>query len=66
MKKEFLDHDFKTTSLCSKCSSCVAVAHKDGTIAVRDTKDASKNTLQFTSDEWQAFIAGVKNGEFDF
>ncbi len=63
---QFEDKDFSTSSLCSHCSKCVTVAHRDGIIAIRDTKDSSKMTLNFTKDEWQLFIAGVKNGEFDF
>lgn len=66
MKHQFNDDDFQKASFCTHCSQCVTVAHKNDIIAVRDTKDASKMTLQFTKDEWQAFIAGVKKGEFDF
>lgn len=66
MPQQFLDGDFKKSRHCAHCSRCVVVAHKDGVIAVRDTKDANKTTLQFNKDEWQAFIAGVKSGEFDF
>jgi Domain of unknown function (DUF397) len=35
-------------------------------IGVRDTKDNGAGpVLVFTSAEWNAFIAGVKSGEFD-
>ena len=44
--------------------TCVAVRIGD-TVDVRDSKDASSPTLQFTKAEWAAFIQGVKNGEFD-
>lgn len=50
------------------CSSdgCVEVAClADGTIAVRDSKDPGKPPHVFDRHEWQAFIAGVKNGDFD-
>lgn len=66
MNIEFENDDFKKASFCGHCSQCVVVAHKEDLIAVRDTKDPSNTTLSFTKDEWQAFIAGVKNGEFDF
>lgn len=62
----FNDEEFKIASSCPECFDCVAVAHKDGTIAIRDTKDNHKTTLQFTKSEWQAFIDGIKKGEFDF
>lgn len=42
------------------------VAHKENTIAVRDSKDASRTTLIFNEDEWKAFVTGVKDGEFDY
>jgi hypothetical protein len=66
MSIKFQDQDFKSATLCAHCATCVTVAHKDGVIAIRDSKDASKSTLNFNHDEWQAFVAGVKNGEFDF
>lgn len=44
---------------------CVAVARLDGRVAVRDTKDPNKITLEFTSDEWRAFVQGVKADEFN-
>lgn len=45
--------------------SCVEVAHHDGLILVRDTKDRSKAPHRFTRTEWEAFTAGVRAGEFD-
>ena len=50
------------------CSSdgCVEVAQlADGSVALRDSKDAAKAAHIFDRDEWTAFVAGVKNGEFD-
>jgi hypothetical protein len=50
------------------CSSdgCVEVAHLgDGSVAIRDSKDVRKAAHIFDRQEWSAFIAGVKNGEFD-
>jgi hypothetical protein len=45
---------------------CVEVASlPDGNIGVRDSKDTSGPVLQFTHSEWQAFIGGARNGEFD-
>lgn len=62
----FHDNEFKKSTACPSCKTCVTVAHKEGVIAVRDSKDSSKMTLNFNKDEWQAFVAGVKSGEFDF
>jgi hypothetical protein len=45
---------------------CVEVADlPDGSRAVRDSKDRSGPVLHFTPSEWQAFVEGVKLGEFD-
>jgi hypothetical protein len=46
--------------------ACVAVAaNLPGIVAVRDSKDPDGPRLAFTPDEWEAFTAGVKDGEFD-
>lgn len=46
--------------------NCVEVAVlPDGNRAVRDSKDPGGAKLAFTADEWAAFAAGVKAGEFD-
>jgi hypothetical protein len=37
----------------------------DETVGVRDSKDTSGPVLRFTLDEWNAFVGGVRNGEFD-
>ncbi len=50
------------------CSAdgCVEVAHlPGGMVALRDSKDTAKTAHLFDREEWAAFIAGAKNGEFD-
>jgi hypothetical protein len=37
----------------------------DHVITMRDAKDPNSPTLVFTPAEWDAFVAGVKDGEFD-
>ena len=45
---------------------CVEVADHDGLILVRDTKDGGNGPVhRYTHSEWAAFVAGVRNGEFD-
>ena len=44
---------------------CVAAKVVGENVLVRDTKNPSADTLPYTNNEWQAFIAGVKAGEFD-
>ena len=62
----FDDKDFTKSSYCVyPPGGCVEVAQKDGIIALRDAKNPSQSALLFNSAEWQAFITGVKAGEFD-
>jgi hypothetical protein len=45
---------------------CVETAFlADGHVAVRDSKDRAGPVLLYTPREWRAFIAGVKDGEFE-
>jgi hypothetical protein len=44
---------------------CVEVAAVAGGMAVRDSKDPGGAVLRFTVAEWRAFVAGVRDGEFD-
>lgn len=37
----------------------------DRVIAMRDGRNPDGPTLIFTPDEWRAFTAGVRDGEFD-
>jgi Domain of unknown function (DUF397) len=47
-------------------NNCVeAMRLPDGGMAIRDTKDRNKPAHVYTAREWQAFIEGVKAGEFD-
>jgi hypothetical protein len=46
--------------------NCVEVAFLDaGAVAVRDSKDPSGPVLRFTAAEWDAFVGGARDGEFD-
>lgn len=45
---------------------CVETAFlAEGDVAVRDSKNRDGPVLRYTPGEWRAFIAGVKDGEFD-
>ena len=60
------DSSWVKSSLSFSNSNCVEVANlPSGGIGVRDSKDTSGPVLQFTHSEWQAFIGGARNGEFD-
>ncbi len=54
------------SSLSSYNGNCVEVAGlANDTIRVRDSKHPRGAVLNFTPAEWDAFIGGVQNGEFD-
>ena len=51
---------------CASANNCVEVAQDDhGNVLVRDSKHPTAGHLTFTPDEWDAFTAGIKAGEFD-
>lgn len=53
-------------SSASSTGGCVEIAHlPSGGVAVRDTKDRSKTPHVYTAHEWECFLIGAKNGEFD-
>ena len=45
--------------------SRVEVAFVDDLIGLRNGADPHSPVLVFTQDEWDAFVAGAKDGEFD-
>jgi Domain of unknown function (DUF397) len=54
------------SSLSFSNGNCVEVASLPGhEIGVRNSRDSEGPVLRFTSDEWHAFLGGVRNGEFD-
>ncbi|MGH3493473.1 MAG: DUF397 domain-containing protein [Sciscionella sp.] len=62
-----LPQHWRKSSFSSSQTNCVEVAPlDDGGVMVRDTKDRNLQAHRYTHDEWVAFVAGVKAGEFDF
>ncbi|MEU6712454.1 DUF397 domain-containing protein [Nonomuraea sp. NPDC046802] len=56
----------KSSSSGSNGGNCVEVAVlSEGRRGVRDSKNPTGPALIFTPGEWNAFINGVKAGEFD-
>ncbi len=54
------------SSLSYAAGNCVEVASlRGGQIGVRNSRDTGGPVLRFTPDEWDAFLGGVRNGEFD-
>ncbi|WP_024804373.1 DUF397 domain-containing protein [Nocardia sp. BMG51109] len=56
---------FKSSRSSDK-DTCVEIAHLDGgMVGVRDSKNPNGPALVFAPGEWDAFTAGVNDGEFD-
>jgi hypothetical protein len=64
---ELANASWHKSSASAYNGDCVEVSFlRDGRVAVGDTKDkAIGPTLIFTRSEWNAFLAGANNGEFD-
>jgi hypothetical protein len=58
------DGQFHVSSFCT-AGTCVGVALGEDTITVADQGDPERARLRFGREEWAAFVAGVKAGEFD-
>ncbi len=56
---------FKSTRSGPNCDNCVEVAFVGEAIAVRASKNPAGPALIFTTAEWDAFVGGAKDGEFD-
>jgi hypothetical protein len=53
-------------SSSSSSGNCVEAAQVPDGVLVRDSKDPNGPILRFTEAEWQAFVDGAKDYEFDF
>lgn len=50
------------SSYCDTCN-CVEVAYLEDAVLIRDS--ATDDRITVTPADWDAFVAGVKAGEFD-
>lgn len=55
---------FRISTFCHT-GGCVAVAPASDGVLVRSSRVADGPVLSFSREEWDAFVAGVRNGEFD-
>ncbi len=62
---DFAHAVWRKSAHSSANGACVEVAFLADAVAVRDSKDQDGPVLAFTSAEWDAFLSGAKNGEFD-
>jgi Domain of unknown function (DUF397) len=56
---------WRKSSISGSGDNCVEVAFVADGIAVRDSKNPDGPALLYTRSEWDAFIGGIKDGEFD-
>ena len=49
----------------SEYSACVEVCFMGDDVPLRHSRDPDGPVIVFTALEWEAFVAGVKRGEFD-
>jgi hypothetical protein len=56
----------RSDGLGGMCVEAGPLADGSGRVAVRHSKAPDGATIVYTRGEWEAFIAGVKDGEFDF
>ncbi|MEV6430869.1 DUF397 domain-containing protein [Nocardia sp. NPDC051463] len=66
MNTDLSEVNWFKSSHSSGQTECVEVAWLEGAdVGVRDSKNPAGPALIFTPGEWDAFTAGITNGEFD-
>ncbi len=64
MNQQTTYHNWRKSTRSGGGDNCVEVAFADdGTVGVRHSKHPDGPVLQFTPAEWDAFTAGVRDGE---
>lgn len=62
----FAEDEFRISTFSGgDAGTCVEVAVRSDMVGVRHSKAPDAGTLAFTPAEWEAFVEGVKAGEFD-
>jgi hypothetical protein len=56
-----------TWKVARRCNSatCIRVASQNDQILIGDSKNPSGPVLSYTRDEWNAFVEGIRYGDFD-
>jgi hypothetical protein len=63
---ELTGAQWRKSSFSNASGNCVEVAGlDDGSVAMRNSRDAAGPALVYTRAEIAAFLDGVRNGEFD-
>ena len=56
---------FRKSSYSSSNQGCVEFAQTGDKILIRDSKDPQGAVLSFTPHEWDMFLKGAQDGEFN-
>lgn len=57
---------WRKSSFSGPTGECLEIARPaGGGVLIRDSKTPEGAILHFSEGEWRAFVAGVRNGEFD-
>ena len=56
----------RTQSNGGQCVEAGPLADGSGRVAVRHSHHPEGSIIVYTKEEWAAFLAGAKDGEFDF
>lgn len=56
--------DWRISRTCDG-GACVGVARRGKDVFIGNTSNFDSPVSKFTVDEWQAFVVGVKEGDFD-
>jgi hypothetical protein len=57
--------EWRKSSHSGTNGQCVEIAANSDQVLIRDSKDREGPVLIFTADEWRAFAARVRVGDFD-
>lgn len=60
-----VSHAWTKSSFSGPESNCVEFRRVEDGVEVRNSKRPDAGSIHYTDSEWTAFLAGVKNGEFD-
>jgi hypothetical protein len=60
-----LGQEWRKSTRSGDNGNCVEARQRNGAVQMRDSKNADGPVLSFTPDGWDAFLSGVRHGEFD-
>jgi hypothetical protein len=60
-----MNSEWRKSTKSAAAGHCVEVMRTEDTVSVRNSKTPDVAPLVYTLDEWDAFVQGVHNGEFE-